>query len=154
MRAYSPVRKQMQTLLQDLRYALRMLAKNPGFTTVAVLTLALGIGANAAIFSAVNSLLLHPPGISHAQRLAAIRVRYEKLNLKSIVASAPDYTFVRDHKEIFGSAAMQADGGFNYRGRDWPLRMRGSRVRWQWFDVSDGKPLLGRGCVTRDGEAG
>ena len=144
----------MQTLLQDLRYALRMLAKNPGFTTVAVLTLALGIGANAAIFSAVNSLLLHPPGISHAQRLAAIRVRYEKLNLKSIVASAPDYTFVRDHREIFVSAAMQTDGGFNYTGGDWPLRMRGSRVTWQWFDVFDAKPLLGRVFAAEEDQPG
>ncbi len=144
----------MQTLLQDLRYALRMLAKNPGFTAVAVLTLALGIGANAAIFSAVNSLLLHPAGISHAERLAAIRVRYEKLNLKSIVASAPDYTFVRDHREIFVSAAMQTDGGFNYTGGDWPLRMRGSRVTWQWFDVFDAKPLLGRVFAAEEDQPG
>src|SRR2546427_7222036 len=133
----------MQILLQDLRYALRMLAKNPGFAAVAVLTLALGIGANAAIFSALNSLLLHPAGIPHPERLTAIRVRYEKLNLKSIVASAPDYTFVRDHKEIFASAAMQADGGFNYTGGDWPLRMRGSRVTWQWVDVFEAKTLMG-----------
>ena len=144
----------MQTLLQDLRYALRMLAKNPGFTAVAVLTLALGIGANAAIFSAVNSLLLHPAGISHAERLAAIRVRYEKLNLKNIVASAPDYTFVRDHREVFASAAMQTDGGFNYTGGDWPLRMRGSRVTWQWFDVFDAKPLLGRVFAAEEDQPG
>jgi len=154
MRAYSHVRKELQTLLQDLRYALRMLAKNPGFTAVAVLTLALGIGASAAIFSAVNSLLLHPAGISHAERLAAIRVRYEKLNLKSIVASAPDYTFVRDHREIFASAAMQTDGGFNYTGGDWPLRMRGSRVTWQWFDVFDAKPLLGRVFAAEEDQPG
>jgi predicted permease len=134
----------MQTLLEDLRYALRMLAKNPGFAAVAILTLALGIGANAAIFSAVNSLLLHPAGRAHPERLVEVRVRYEKLNLRSIVASAPDYTFVRDHREIFASAAMQTDGGFNYTGGDWPLRMRGSRVTWQWFDVFDAKPLLGR----------
>jgi predicted permease len=134
----------MHNFLQDLRYALRMLAKNPGFATVAVLTLALGIGANAAIFSAMNSLLLHPAGIPHPERLTAIRARYEKLNLKSIVASAPDYTFVHDHKEIFASAAMQSDGGFNYTGGDWPLRLRGSRVTWQWFEVFEAKPLMGR----------
>ncbi len=80
----------MTTFLQDLRYAIRMLLKNPGFALVAVLTLALGIGANTAIFSVVNALLLHPSGIPHPERLAAIRVRYEKLNLKSIVISAPD----------------------------------------------------------------
>jgi predicted permease len=144
----------MQSLLQDFRYALRMLAKNPGFTAVGVLTLALGIGGNAAIFSALNSLLLHPAGIQHPERLAAIRVRYETLNLKSIVASAPDFTFVRDKKELFASAAMQTDGGFNYTGGDWPTRMRGSRVTWQWFDVFEAKPLLGRVFTPEEDQPG
>ena len=67
----------MRTLLEDSRYALRMLLKGPGFTAVAVLTLALGIGANTAIFSVVNGLLLHPYGIRHPERLLAIRARYE-----------------------------------------------------------------------------
>ena len=134
----------MGNFWQDVRYAIRMLWKNPGFTIVAILTLALGIGANTAIFSAVNGLLLHPTGIPHPERLAAIRVRYEKLNLKSIVISAPDFTFVRDNPQIFAAVAIQADGNFNYSGGDWPLRLRGSKVTWQWFDVFEAKPLLGR----------
>jgi predicted permease len=134
----------MHNFLQDLRYALRTLAKNPGFAVVAILTLALGIGANAAIFSALNSLLLHPAGIPHPERLVAVRVRYEKLNMKSIPASAPDFTFVRDHQEIFAATAMQQEGDFNFTGGDWPQRLRGSRVTWQWFDVFEAKPLLGR----------
>lgn len=144
----------MHNFLQDFRHALRGLAKNPGFAIVAILTLALGIGANAAIFSALNSLLLHPAGIPHPERLVAVRVRYEKLNMKSISVSAPDYTFVRDHQEIFASAAMQMDAGFNYTGGDWPLRMRGSRVSWQWFDVFEAKPLLGRVFVPEEDQAG
>jgi len=104
----------------------------------------LGIGANTAIFSAVNGLLLHPAGIPHPERLAAIRVRYEKLNLKNIVASAPDFTFVRDNHQIFAAAAMQRDGGFNYTGGEFPVRLRGSMVTWQWFEVFEAKPLLGR----------
>ena len=128
----------------DVKYGLRVLAKNRGFTIVAVLTLALGIGANTAIFSAVNGLLLHPAGIPHPERLAAIRVRYEKLNLKNIVASAPDFTFVRDNHQIFAAAAMQRDGGFNYTGGEFPVRLRGSMVTWQWFEVFEAKPLLGR----------
>ncbi|HEY8716318.1 MAG TPA: ABC transporter permease [Candidatus Acidoferrum sp.] len=144
----------MHNFLLDFRHALRTLAKNPGFAIVAILTLGLGIGANAAIFSALNSLLLHPAGIPHPERLVAVRARYEKLNLKSISLSAPDYTFVRDHQEIFASAAMQMDAGFNYTGGDWPLRMRGSRVTWQWFDVFEAKPLLGRVFVPEEDQAG
>src|SRR5436309_3285966 len=135
---------EMRTLLEDFRYALRMLLKSPGFTVVAVLTLALGIGANTAIFSVVNGLLLHPYGIPHPERLLAIRARYEKLNLKSIVISAPDYTFVRDNKQTFAAAAIETENDFNYAAGAWPLRLRGARVSWQWFDVFEARPLLGR----------
>ena len=134
----------MKILLQDFRYALRMLLKSPGFTAVAVLTLALGIGANTAIFSVVNGLLLHPYGIPHPERLLAIRARYEKLNLKSIVISAPDFTFVRDNKQTFAASAIETPSNFNYAAGSWPLQLRGARVSWQWFEVFEAKPFLGR----------
>jgi predicted permease len=140
----------MRDLVQDIRYALRTLWKNPGFSIVAVLTLALGIGANTAIFSAVNALLLHPNGIPHPERLVAIRAKYEKLNLKSIVISAPDYTFARGNKQVFASVALQTESDFNYAAGNWPLRLRGSRVSWQWFDVFEAKPLLGRVFVPEE----
>jgi predicted permease len=134
----------MSNLYQDLRFAIRMLAKNPGFTLVAILTLALGIGANTAIFSVINSLLLHPHGIAHPDRLVAIRARYEKLNLKSIVISAPDFTFVRDNKQVFAASAIENPGSFNYTGGDWPQRLRGAQVSSQWFEVFEARPMLGR----------
>jgi predicted permease len=134
----------MNTLLQDVKYAFRMLRKNPGFTVVAILTLALGIGANAAIFSVVNSLFFHPAGIPHPDRVVAIRARYEKLNLKSIVVSAPDFRDVRDTREVFAATALQDNTAFNYRSGDWPLRLRGAEVSRDWFDLFEARPMLGR----------
>ena len=134
----------MGTLLQDIRYAIRILAKNPGFTMIAVLTLALGIGANTAIFSVVNGLLLHPVGITHPEQLVAIRVRYEKLNLDSILVSAPDFDLMRENKKVFASAALEDPLDFNYSAGDRPQRLRGAKVSSQWFQVFGAKPMLGR----------
>ena len=134
----------MRNLFRDLRYAARMLLKNPGFTAVAVLTLALGIGANTAIFSIVNGLLLHPSGIAHPEKLVAVRVRYEKLNLKSISISAPDFVHVRDNTKTFAAAALQTQNDFNYNTGSWPLRLRGAAVTSQWFSVFEAHPILGR----------
>jgi predicted permease len=134
----------MRNLFHDFRFAIRTLTKNPGFTLVAILTLALGIGANTAIFSVINSLLLHPHGIAHPDRLTAIRARYEKLNLKNIVISAPDFAFVRDNKKVFAASAIENPGSFNYTGADWPQRLRGAQVTSRWFEVFEARPILGR----------
>ena len=134
----------MRDLIQDFRYALRTLAQKPAFAIVAVLTLALGIGANAAIFSVINGLFLHPTGIAHPDKLVAIRANYEKLNLRNIVVSAPDYTFVRDKKDIFAEAAIQSRMNFNFSTGNEPLLLRGAKVSWQWFNVFESRPLLGR----------
>ena len=134
----------MGTFLQNVRYGFRALAKSPGFATIAILTLALGIGANAAIFSVVNGLFLHPPGVAQPDRVVVQRVRYLKLGLKSIVVSAPDFAQVRDSRNIFQSAAIEDSSDFNYSTGDFPERLRGARVSWQWFDVFGARPILGR----------
>jgi predicted permease len=134
----------LENFFQDVRYGLRMLAKNPGFTAVAVVTLALGIGANTAIFSVVNGLFLHPPGVLHPDRVVALRVRYAKLGLNNIVVSAPDFAQVRDSKETFASAALADTADFNYAAREWPQRLQGAIVSWQWFDVFEAQPIVGR----------
>lgn len=118
--------------------------RTPGFSLVVVLTLALGIGANTAIFSVINGLLFHPAGISHPERLVAIRVKYDKLNLKSIVISAPDFVDVRDSRQVFSTAALMSRGDFNYTAGDLPERLQGARVSWAWFDVFEVRPLIGR----------
>ena len=76
-------------LLRDLRYAGRNLRRSPGFATLAVVIMALGIGGNTAVFSLVNQILLHPPGISEPQRIVVVRMKYDKLNLDFELASPP-----------------------------------------------------------------
>ncbi len=134
----------MNALFQDLKFGLRMFAKNPGFTAVAVLTLALGIGANAVIFSVINGLFLHPAGIADPAHLFAIRVKYQKLNLKSIVISAPDFADVRDSRQIFSYTAASDEEGFNYLAPGGPERLMAAKVTWEWFNVFGVRPLVGR----------
>jgi len=134
----------MNALFQDLKFGLRMLAKNPGFTAVAVLTLALGIGANAVIFSVINGLFLHPAGIADPAHLFAIRVKYQKLNLPSIVISVPDFADVRNSRQIFSSTAASNEEGFNYLAPNGPERLMAAKVTWEWFNVFGVRPLVGR----------
>ncbi len=131
-------------MLSDLRIAFRTLQRSPGFALVAIAALALGIGANTAIFSIVNALLLHPAGIANPERVVAVRVRYVKLNLLSIGPSAPDLADVRDNRALFEHAALWNDMDFNYAGQDLPQRLQGAAVSAEYFDVFGARPRLGR----------
>lgn len=129
---------------QELRFGMRRLAKTPGFTIIAVLTLALGIAANTAMFSVINGLFFHPAGVSDPGRLLAVRVKYDKLNMKSIEVSLPDFVNVRDSKSMFSSAAVVTAGDYNYVGNGLPERLLGANVSWQWMQTFGARPLLGR----------
>ena len=100
----------MHALSKDLRYAVRTLSKNPGYTTVALATLALGIGANTAIFSVINQVLLNPAGVQHPERVVAIQARYTKLALNNIGVSVPDFADVLHSRQQFDSAALINQG--------------------------------------------
>ncbi len=128
----------------EVRFAVRMLLKSPTFAITAVAALALGIGANTAVFSVINAALLNPAGISDPDRIVAVRVKYDKLNLKSIPMSAPDFVDVRDSTQLFSNAAVLDEGDFHYTGSGVPERLQGASVSVQWFDVFGARPHLGR----------
>jgi predicted permease len=133
----------MITLLQDLRYAFRQLRKSPGFAAVAILTLALGIGANAAIFSVVNGVLLRSlpyPDPAQIVQLSA----YYKGELEYSAFSVGEFNFWKEHSEPFAFVAARTGVGFNLTGSAQPVRLRAFRVSSTYFDVFGVQPVLGR----------
>ncbi len=131
-------------MLSDIRVAVRALARRPAFSLVAVGALALGVGANSAIFSVVNAALFRPAGIADPGRVVAVRVAYGKLNLDSIGMSAPNYADVRRTRDVFERAAILSEMDFNYVAGGMPLRLSGAQVSLEWFDVFGARPQLGR----------
>ena len=134
----------MRAFWKDTRLAVRTLRKTPVYTLVALATLAIGIGANTAIFSVVNQVLLDPAGVRDPGRIVAIRAKYDKLALPSISVSVPDFADVQNGKQFFESAAILGPGDFNYTGSAVPERLRGARVTYRWFDVFGARTQLGR----------
>ncbi len=91
----------MRVLLQDVRFGLRVLLKKPAFTLVAVATLALGVGANTAIFSIVNAVLLRPLPFRDPQQLVKVRFSDPGLGLKDVAASVPEFDDLRNRSGVF-----------------------------------------------------
>ena len=132
----------MNTLLQDVRYGLRMLAKSPGFTAVAVITLALGIGANTAIFSIVNGVLLNPLPFSEPDRLIALYSRTADSPRWAI--SYPNFLdWVRDNRSFSALAAYRGDD-FNLTGMGEPERVTAEMISANFFPLLGVKPTTGR----------
>ena len=134
----------MTTLLQDMRYGLRMLGKNPGFTTIAVLTLALGIGANTAIFSVVDAALLRPLPYRDAQQLVTIWETEPSGPGGLFPATGPDFKdWIKQNKVFEGLAAATPDGA-SLTGVSEPLQLRGWQVSPEIFPLLGVQPLIGR----------
>jgi len=142
----------MGTVLQDLKYGLRMLAKNPGFTAVAVLTLALGIGANTAIFSVVNGVLLNPLPYPEPNQLVTLHESKPNFPYGSI-----SYLNFRDWQKenhTFSSIAVARGYGFTLTGAGEPERVRAEFVSSDFFPLLGVKPLIGRTFAPGEDEIG
>ncbi len=140
---------------QDLRYGLRMLAKKPGFTAVAVLTLALGIAINTTIFSVVSAILLRKPAVKDPDRLCTISSKnlIKGYDLEGV--SAPDFESWQQQNSVFEKmAAVESGRSFTLTGKDEPESVYGDRVTPDYFNVIGILPALGRAFLARDAQTG
>jgi len=131
--------------LRDLRFAFRQLVKNPGFTAVAVLTLALGIGANTAMFSLVSGVLLKPLPYSDSDRLVALFENQREQGQDHMNLTAPGFTDWRAQSTVFEDLAAYQPGGFDLTGAGDPARLSGIRASASLFPLLRVRPELGRG---------
>ena len=139
-------------MLQDLRYGVRMLLKNPGFAFIAVLTLALGIGANTAIFSVVNAVLLQPLPYPDPDRLMRMWETYRQVEKSTL--SFPCLRDWREQSQSFAQIAAYEYESFILTGGDQPERAIGAKVSDNFFQTMGLKPALGRDFLSDEDRYG
>ena len=144
----------LNSLRRDVLYALRTLARNPGFACVSVLALALGIGANTAIFTVVNSVLLQPLHFYKPAQLVRVRERNLKAGFPEFSLSPGNYLDFRDHNHSFSGIAAMSGASMNYSGGAEPERLRGTRVTAEFFQVLGVSPMLGRTFTAQENQLG
>lgn len=135
-----------RSVMQDLRYGLRMLRKNPGFSALAVLTLALGIGANTAMFSVINAVLLRPLPYPDSNRLMFVFLDASTRGPEGNAYGTADYLAARDSQKSFSHFAgiSLGENSFTYTGGSEPEKVRGTPATSDFFAALGVKPLLGR----------
>ena len=134
----------MTTLFQDMRYGLRLLLKSPGFTIVAVLSLALGVGANTAIFSIVNAVLLRSLPFSHPDRLVKIVANNRGVGARDIGFSVPELDDLRTRAGVFEQVAGMATGDTDLTGAERPQRLEIAVVNANYFSMLGTSAHIGR----------
>ncbi|HZJ38152.1 MAG TPA: ABC transporter permease, partial [Chthoniobacterales bacterium] len=144
-------------MMTDIRYGLRQLAKHPAFTLIAIITLALGIGANTAIFSVVNAVLLKPLPFSEPEQLIAFgmtdaRRKGTQTELSSL--SYPDFFDFRDQNRTLTSSAVYHDRSFALTSEEGATSLLGVKSSAEFFQVLGVKPILGRDFERADEQAG
>jgi predicted permease len=140
-------------MLSDLKFALRQLAKSPGFTAVAILTLALGIGANTAIFSVINAALLRPLPYPEPRQLVQLWSTQPTVDPYPVI-TGPEFKHWRDHATLLDRIAISRVIGMNLTGDGPAQRIGAAEVSPGFLDVYRIKPFLGRNFTKEDGETG
>jgi putative ABC transport system permease protein len=144
----------MATLWQDVRFGLRMLLKSPGFTALAVLALALGIGANTAIFSVAIAILQKPVSFPYLDRLVAVSVVSPQASYEFQGVSPADYFEWKRQSQSFESMTAMQGVELNLTGKGDPGKIHGSRIPANFFDVLSIQPVMGRGFLTEEEQPG
>jgi putative ABC transport system permease protein len=140
----------MDTLLQDLRYAVRLLRQAPGFTLAAVLALALGIGANSAVFSVVNGVLLRPLPFARADELLTVRTTFAAQGLEGLELSVPEYDDLSQGTRGFSSWGAVAQTDATLAGADGPERLQVGLATASLLPTLGVQPQLGRGFLPEE----
>jgi putative ABC transport system permease protein len=144
----------MDSLSQDLRFGARMLFKNPGFTLIAVVTLALGIGVNTAIFSVVSAVLLRPLPYSEPDKLVMLWERRIREGSDNNAVAPADFRDWRARNQVFTNIAAMFEISLNLSGGNEPERVTTGVVSASFFEVLGVKPMLGRGFSAEEEQAG
>lgn len=144
----------METLWNDLHYGLRQLLKTPGFTLVAIFSLAIGIGANSAIFSVTNALLLRPLPYKDAERIAILWNRSPGLNIERDWFSLGQYLDVKLENQVFEQVAATIDVSYNLTGQGHPERLEGAKVSASLFSLLGAQAVHGRVFLPEEDEKG
>ena len=146
----------MIVLIQDLRFALRQMGKRPGFTAVVVLTMALGIGANAAIFSVLDAVLLRPLPYSEPQQLIKVWTRFTGIGMPNDQnwVSAPEFRDIQQLNHSFTDLAAIGGGSFNLGVKGSPQRVVGASVSPSLFSMLGTQPLIGRTFLAEEAQPG
>jgi len=141
-------------MLNDLRFAFRLLLKNPAFTAVAVVAIALGIGANTAVLSLVNALLIRPLPYRDPARIVLMLEHFRAQHLDAIPVSAPEFVDYQTNCRSFDKMAVFQPGTFNFAGGDRPERIFGAVGSADLFNVLGVTPIRGRVFEAADCTAG
>src|SRR5206468_9255898 len=142
--------RRLDRMMADLKYAFRMLIKAPSFASIAILTLALGIGANTAIFSLIHDLFLRGLPFKEPSRIMRVFGEAKERDLKQLPFSVPKFWHYRDGQTVFSDFAADWGNGYILTGLGEPVQVRGENVTANYFDLLGIRPILGRNFLQQE----